>query len=97
MAAVYVYNQFVAVSRTILVSNSLSANFCTSPVVSLIDSGVSSSFLASFSLKSIWQCPPLSCQDPTLGAGLCTPPYFCQCPGPHTLCMADHYDSVLSD
>ena len=82
MAAVYVYDQFAAVARTILVSNSLSYDFCTSHVPSLIDSGVSSSFLASF--LSTWQCSPSSCQDPPLGAGLCTPPYFLSV-GDHTL------------
>ena len=43
MAAVYVYDQFAAVARIILVSDSLSADFCISHVASLIDSGVSSS------------------------------------------------------
>ena len=82
MAAVYVYDQVAAFARIILVSNSLSYDFCTSHVPSLIDSGVSSSFLASF--LSTWQCPPSSCQDPPLGAGLCTPPYFLSV-GDHTL------------
>ena len=42
-----------------------------------------------------WQCPASSCQDPPLGAGLCTPPYFClawcayrQCQNRNTLSIS---------